>query len=76
MFKNRERYIELYNHIGTHFEIVADTLWMEYNRMIVPVGPAKYKYSLSKDESEYLLVECKMKVDRSFTCKNDRKNSQ
>lgn len=55
MLKSLERYAEYYNRRGVHFEIVRDTLWVEYNRMVVPVGPVKFNYTISKDAGGYFL---------------------
>jgi len=55
MFSGLERFRELYEHLGVKYEILKDILWLEYNRMIVPQGPVKFDYSISRDEARYLL---------------------
>jgi len=57
MFKSIERFAELYERRGTHFEIIKDTLWVESNRMVAPVGPAKFNYTISKEDGGYLLTK-------------------
>jgi len=56
MFDNASRYIEFYKKSGTPFEIVDDKLWVEYNRMVVPVGPVKLDYFISEKEAKNLLL--------------------
>lgn len=55
MFKTQERFIEYYKQIGMKIEVYKGILWVEYQRMIQPLGPAKLDYSISKEEAEYLL---------------------
>lgn len=55
MFENIERFAELYECLGVKLEILKTAIWVEYNRMIVPVGPAKLEYSISENEARFLL---------------------
>lgn len=50
-----KRFCELYERLGVKYEFLRDILWLEYNRMIVPLGPVKFDYSISRDEARYLL---------------------
>jgi hypothetical protein len=55
VFKSTKRFAELYDRLGVKYEIVNDILWREYQRMIVPLGPAILDYSISEDEASFLL---------------------
>jgi hypothetical protein len=56
MFGNASRYIEFYKQVGIPHEVVSDKLWIEYNRMIVPVGPVSFDYLISEKEAKGLLM--------------------
>jgi len=47
MFKFTERFAELYGRLGVKFEIMNGILWREYQRMVVPLGPAMFDYTIS-----------------------------
>lgn len=55
MFRNLERYIEFFDRLGIKTIVVDNVLWREYQRMVVPVGPAKFDYIISKESTEFLL---------------------
>lgn len=55
MFKSIERFAELYERRGTHFEIIKNILWVESNRMVAPVGPVKLNCTISKEDAGVLL---------------------
>ncbi len=55
MLKSTKRFAELYDRLRVKYEIVNDILWREYQRMIVPWGPAILDYSISEDEASFLL---------------------
>lgn len=55
MFKNIARFAELYERLGMQFEILKGILWVEYNNMVIPVGPAKLSYLISEEEARFLL---------------------
>ena len=67
MFRNMMRYAELYKRFGTQVEIMNNILWKEYNGMIVPVGPSKLNYSISKEEARFLLSKMKKGLLVRFT---------
>lgn len=68
MFRNLERYIELYNRLGVKTKVVNNILWREYQRMVVPVGPVSLNYDISKKEAEFLLSEFPKALMVRFTC--------
>jgi hypothetical protein len=49
------RYLELYKKLGVNFIFYKDIIWREYQKMIIPVGPVKLNYSISKNDAKYLL---------------------
>ena len=55
MLRSTERFAELYDRLGVKFEIVNGILWREYQRMVVPLGPAMFDYTISEDEARFLL---------------------
>jgi len=55
MLKSTERFAELYDRLGVKFEIVNGILFREYQRMVVPLGPAMLDYTISEDEARFLL---------------------
>lgn len=57
MVKSMERFAELYELWGLRFEMLNGILWREYNRMVVPLGPVKLSYTISKEEVKYLLYK-------------------
>lgn len=57
MIKFIKRFAELYEELGVKFEIVNGILWRKYNRIIVPLGPAKLDYSISREEARFLLTK-------------------
>jgi hypothetical protein len=57
MFKFVEKFAELYNRLGIRFEKVNGILWREYQRMVIPIGPAILDYTILKDEAKFLLAK-------------------
>jgi hypothetical protein len=55
MFRFTERFAELYNRLGIKYEVINGVLWTEYQRMVVPLGPAMFDYTISEDNARYLL---------------------
>lgn len=55
MFKNAERFAELYEHLGERVEMLEGVPWVEYNRMVIPVGPVKLNFSVSEKKACVLL---------------------
>jgi hypothetical protein len=55
MIKSAKRFTELFDRLGIKFEILNDILWKEYQRMVVPVGPAMLDYTISENEAKFLL---------------------
>lgn len=55
MFENANRYIEFYKYASIPYAIVNDKIYIEYNHMIVPMGPVKLDYSISNKEAKELL---------------------
>lgn len=51
-----ERYAALCERLGRPYQIFKETLWVEYQRMVVPWGPIKLDYLLSSEEATYLLA--------------------
>mgnify|MGYP001256920798 CR=1 FL=1 len=49
------RYKEYYSRNGEKFEIFKGNIWREYNKMVMPLGPVKFNYSLQKEDAEALL---------------------
>jgi hypothetical protein len=47
MIKSTKWFVELYDRLGVKFEIVNGILWKEYQRMVVPWGPAMFDYTIS-----------------------------
>jgi len=57
-----QRFIEYFDLAKIKYVILKDTIWYEYQKSIIPLGPAKYDYSLSADEVTSLLK----KFSKSF----------
>jgi hypothetical protein len=55
MDKFIERFAELYDRLGVKFEIANGILWREYQRMVVPLSPAMFDYTISENEARSLL---------------------
>lgn len=55
MFNSIQRYIKFYENSGTKTILVNNNLFREYQKMIIPIGPVKLDYSISKDDAKYLL---------------------
>jgi len=55
MFKSAERFAELHERLGGKVEMFEGIPWVEYNKMVVPVGPVKLNYSISKEKASFLL---------------------
>jgi len=55
MFKFTERFAELYCRLGVKLEIMNGILWREYQRMVLPLGPATFDYTILEDEARSLL---------------------
>ena len=49
------RFLKLYERRGVRSEVLNNTLWAQYGRMVIPVGPAKFNYSISEKEARFLL---------------------
>jgi hypothetical protein len=49
------RYAELFGRLGQPCRFVDGALWVEYNRMAIPVGPAKGDYSISRESAIAIL---------------------
>lgn len=45
----------MYDASGVKFEVVDDILWREYNKIIIPVGPAKMDYTINIESKKFLL---------------------
>lgn len=52
-----DRFVELYELLGLKFIIYKGHIWREYQRMVIPLGPAKFDYSITEDEAKYLLSQ-------------------
>lgn len=57
MFKFVNRFAELYNLLGVKFIIFKGNIWREYQKMVTPLGPVKFDYSITEDEAKYLLAQ-------------------
>ena len=55
MFINIERFAELFERLGIKFVIEDGILWREINKIIVPEGPVKFDYTISREKALYLL---------------------
>ena len=55
MLKLVDRFAELYELLGLKFVIYKGHIWREYQKMIVPLGPAKLGCSITDDGTQYLL---------------------
>jgi hypothetical protein len=55
MYKFVKRFAELYEMLEERYIIYREILWKEYQRMIIPVGPIKFSYFLTKNEAKELL---------------------
>lgn len=49
------RFRELYDALGTRTIIFKNILWVEYNKMVVSIGPINHDYTLLKSEALSLL---------------------
>ena len=49
------RFSELFEFIGKRFVIQNDHLWIVYNKMLQPFGPACENYSISDDNAKKIL---------------------
>lgn len=75
MFKSIERFAELYEKRGSKIHIFKDILWTEYQRMVVPVGPASMNFSISHEESKFILSKFSRALLVRFTDGFQGKNS-
>lgn len=57
MLKSIDRFINLYNILGIKFVILKEHIWREYQKMVIPVGPASLDYSITEEEAKYLLSQ-------------------
>ena len=59
MFNKIERYREFYEHTNENKNILfyKGILWRIYNRMAVPIGPAKLDYTIPKADTNFILRE-------------------
>lgn len=51
-----ERYAALFEQLGRPYQIFKGSLWVEYQRMVVPWGPINLDYSLTGEEAAHLLA--------------------
>jgi hypothetical protein len=49
------RFAELYESQGRNVEFIDDKYWVNYGRMIVPIGPAYINYAVSEDKAQQLI---------------------
>jgi hypothetical protein len=49
------RFAELYERQGRQVEIMDNKLWVNYGRMIVPIGPINMDYSISEEQAHRLM---------------------
>jgi len=50
-----ERFESYFEQQHIKYSKLGNTLWYDYNRALVPIGPAKFDYRLSEDQSKQLL---------------------
>ncbi len=55
VFPGSQRFSELFDTLGVQFEVVRGFIWVDYSRMVVPIGPIKVDYSISEEEARFLL---------------------
>ena len=51
------RFLELYESLGIKSICFKDYIWREYQRIVTPLGTAKFDYSITEDEAKYLLLQ-------------------
>jgi hypothetical protein len=49
------RFAELYERQGRRVEVMDDKFWVNYNRVIVPIGPITIDYSISEEQAHLLM---------------------
>lgn len=57
LLESLNRFAELYSSQGVRTAICEERLWVEYNRMVIPVGPVKWTHAVSKERARALLAE-------------------
>ncbi|MCS7231813.1 MAG: hypothetical protein RMJ67_06720 [Elusimicrobiota bacterium] len=50
-----DRFVDLLNALGVKFLIYKNIIWRDYGKFVTPLGPAKWDFSLSREEARYLL---------------------
>ena len=62
------RFAELYERQGLRVANVNDQLWVNYGRMIVPIGPIHKDYSISEEQAQRLMKEVPGSLMVRYTC--------
>ena len=64
-------YLELltayYDQVGKDYVVLGDAVWIEYQRMVVPIGPVCRDYRITPDEEERLLSHFRRAVLIRYT---------
>ncbi|MHB8780732.1 MAG: hypothetical protein ACYC55_05050 [Candidatus Geothermincolia bacterium] len=50
-----QRFLELFDSLGVEYEVLEGKAWVNYSGMVMPIGPAKFDYSVSDEEARFLL---------------------
>ncbi len=61
----KQRFTEYYDFIHAKYIVLNDTMWVEYQKTIIPLGPVNLNYNPSVDDVKYLLS----KFPKSFLLK-------
>lgn len=57
MLNSIHRFQELFQKLGRKTFLLEDTLWIAYQKMVVPVGPASYDYAPASDKHQNDLLK-------------------
>jgi hypothetical protein len=71
------RFAELYERQGLRVEIMDDNLWVNYGRMIIPIGPIHKDYSISEEQAHRLMKKIPGSLMVRYTyCYQERNNCE
>jgi len=71
-----DRYVEWFNYRGERIEIINDTIYRVYSDMIVPFGPVKDNYVLTKENIAQLFRMLSGKILRHTTTMSSSKTKE
>jgi len=63
----QKRLLEYYRDSGTDYAVINGVPWIVYQRMVVPVGPVSWDFSISAEQEQFLLTHFKKAVLVRYT---------